>query len=423
MDSQKERFKYTKPEKSWILQDWANSAYAIMVTTAVFPLFFKAVSEGSGVSAANSTAYLGYANSIGTLVVSLLAPILGAIADYKGYRNPMFTLATGLGIIATISFAFIPDENWLVLLTLYAISSIGYGAANIFYDASLVDTTTLNRMNRVSSAGYGWGYIGSSIPFVIFIFFQLTGILPVSQSALIKGGFVATALWWFVFTIPYWKNVEQKTYIEKQPHVVRNSFLRLWETLKNIRQYRNVFLFLAAYFFYIDGVGTIFQMATAIGSDIGLAANDLIVVMMVSQFVAFPFSILYGILAGRFGNKKMIYVGIITYTFICIYALTLDSLVTFIVLAVLVGTAQGGIQALSRSLFGQLIPKKHANEFFGFYNIFGKFAAIIGPVLVAVISQRTGNSLNGVFALIILFVIGGAILYFVEEPTRETKLN
>ena len=335
----------------------------------------------------------------------------------------MFTLATGLGIIATISFAFIPDENWLLLLTLYAVSSIGYGAANIFYDASLVDTTTLNRMNRVSSAGYGWGYIGSSIPFVIFIFFQLTGILPVSQSALIKGGFVATALWWFVFTIPYWKNVEQKTYIEKQPHVVRNSFLRLWETLKNIRQYRNVFLFLAAYFFYIDGVGTIFQMATAIGSDIGLAANDLIVVMMVSQFVAFPFSILYGILAGRFSNKKMIYVGIITYTFICIYALTLDSLFTFIILAVLVGTAQGGIQALSRSLFGQLIPKKHANEFFGFYNIFGKFAAIIGPVLVAVISQRTGNSLNGVFALIILFVIGGAILYFVEEPTRETKLN
>lgn len=423
MDSQKARFKYTLPEKSWILQDWANSAYAIMVTTAVFPLFFKAVSEGSGVSAADSTAYLGYANSIGTLVVSLLAPILGAIADYKGYRNPMFTLATGLGIIATISFAFIPDENWLLLLTLYAVSSIGYGAANIFYDASLVDTTTLNRMNRVSSAGYGWGYIGSSIPFVIFIFFQLTGILPVSQSALIKGGFVATALWWFVFTIPYWKNVEQKTYIEKQPHVVRNSFLRLWETLKNIRQYRNVFLFLAAYFFYIDGVGTIFQMATAIGSDIGLAANDLIVVMMVSQFVAFPFSILYGILAGRFRNKKMIYVGIITYTFICIYALTLDSLFTFIILAVLVGTAQGGIQALSRSLFGQLIPKKHANEFFGFYNIFGKFAAIIGPLLVAVISQRTGNSLNGIFALIILFVIGGTILYFVEEPTRETKLN
>lgn len=423
MDRQKERFKYTLPEKSWILQDWANSAYSIMITTAVFPLFFKAVSEGSGVSAVNSTAYLGYANAIGTLVVSLLAPILGAVADYKGYRNPMFTLATGLGIIATLSFAFIPDENWLLLLILYAVSSIGYGAANIFYDASLVDSTTLNRMDRISSAGYGWGYIGSSIPFVIFIFFQLTGILPISQSALIKGGFVATALWWLVFSIPYWKNVEQKTYIEKQSHVVKHSFLRLWRTLKNVRQYRNVFLFLIAYFFYIDGVGTIFQMATAIGSDIGLVTNDLIVVMMVSQFVAFPFSILYGILAGRFGNKKMIYVGIITYTFICIYALTLDSLLTFIVLAVLVGTAQGGVQALSRSLFGQLIPKKHANEFFGFYNIFGKFAAVIGPLLVGIIAQITGNSLNGVFALISLFIIGGSVLYFVEEPTRENKLN
>lgn len=419
MEIGKERFKYTKIEKSWILQDWANSAYSIMITTAVFPLFFKAVSEGAGVSAVNSTAYLGYANAIGTLAVSLLAPILGAIADYKGYRNPMFSLATGLGIIATFSFAFIPDENWLLLLIIYAVSSIGFGAANIFYDASLIDSTTLNRMDRVSSAGYGWGYIGSSIPFVIFIFFQLTQILPISQTALIKGGFAATALWWFIFTIPYWKNVEQKTYIKKQPHVVKNSFLRLWETIRNIRQYRNVFLFLIAYFFYIDGVGTIFKMATAIGADVGLMANDLIVVMLICQFVAFPFSILYGVLAGRFGNKKMIYVGIATYTFICIFALSLDSLLTFIILAVLVGTAQGGIQSLSRSLFGQLIPKENANEFFGFYNIFGKFAAVVGPLLVGIISQLTGNSLNGVFALIVLFIIGGSVLYFVEEPVRE----
>ena len=416
MGKEKKKFNYTKIEKSWILQDWANSAYSIMITTAVFPLFFKAVATGADVSAANSTAYLGYANSIGTLVVSLLAPILGAIADYKGYRNPMFTLATGLGIISTISFAFIPDGNWQLLLILYAFSSIGFSAANIFYDASLVDSTTPNRMDRISSAGYGWGYIGSSIPFVIFIIFQLTGILPISQIALIKGGFVATALWWFVFTIPYWKNVKQKTYIEKQPHVIKNSFLRLWKTIKNVRQYRNVFLFLIAYFFYIDGVGTIFKMATSIGSDVGLSTNDLIIVMMITQLVAFPFSILYGILAGRFGNKKMIYVGIATYTFICIFALSLDSLLTFIVLAVLVGTAQGGVQSLSRSLFGQLIPKENANEFFGFYNIFGKFAAVIGPLLVGITSQITGNSLNGVFVLIILFIIGGIALYFVEEP-------
>lgn len=415
MGKEKRKFNYTKIEKSWILQDWANSAYSIMITTAVFPLFFKAVATGADVSAANSTAYLGYANSIGTLVVSMLAPILGAIADYKGYRNPMFTLATGLGIIATISFAFISDENWQLLLILYAFSSIGFSAANIFYDASLVDSTTPNRMDRISSAGYGWGYIGSSIPFVIFIIFQLTGILPISQIALIKGGFVATALWWFVFTIPYWKNVKQKTYIEKQPHVIKNSFLRLWKTIKNVRQHRNVFLFLIAYFFYIDGVGTIFKMATSIGSDVGLSTNDLIIVMMITQLVAFPFSILYGILADQFGNKKMIYVGIATYTFICIFALSLDSLLTFIVLAVLVGTAQGGVQSLSRSLFGQLIPKENANEFFGFYNIFGKFAAVIGPLLVGITSQITGNSLNGVFALIILFIIGGIALYFVEE--------
>ncbi|HRM20199.1 MAG TPA: MFS transporter, partial [Trichococcus flocculiformis] len=225
-----------------------------------------------------------------------------------------------------------------------------------------------------------------SIPFVIFIFFQLTGILPLSTSGIVKGGFILTAVWWFIFTIPYWKNVKQNYYIEKEPHVVRKSFVRLWETLKNIKEYRQAFLFLLAYFFYIDGVGTIFKMATAVGSDIGLSSNELIVVMMVVQFVAFPFSILYGRASKRFGNKNMIFVGIVTYIFICIYALQLDSLLTFIILALLVGTAQGGVQALSRSLFGQLIPKEQANEFFGFYNIFGKFAAVVGPLLVGLIS-------------------------------------
>lgn len=416
----KKRFRYTKEERSWIMQDWANSAYSIMVTTAVFPLFFKGVASSAGLDDATSTAYLGYANSIATFFVALLAPVLGAVADYKDQRMPMFTGFTVFGILATLAFSFAPAGSWQFLFIFYIISAIGFSGANIFYDGSLVDVTTLDRMDRVSSAGFGWGYIGSSIPFVIFIFFQLTGILPVSQTTLIQLGFGMTALWWFVFTIPYWKNVEQKSYIPREPHIIRNSFKRLWQTLKSIRQYRQAFLFLLAYFFYIDGVGTIFKMATAVGSDVGLSADNLIVIMLVVQFVAFPFSIIYGILAKRFGAKNMIFVGIITYTFICIYALSLDSLQTFLILALLVGSAQGGIQSLSRSLFGQLIPEGRANEFFGFYNIFGKFAAVVGPFLVGIIAQMTGNSLDGVFALIILFIIGGILLAFVKVPDLRT---
>lgn len=414
------KFRYTKEERSWIMQDWANSAYSIMITTAVFPLFFKAVASSGGLSDATSTAYWGYANAIGTLIVSVLAPILGALADYKNQRMPMFTFFTLSGIIATLAFSFAPEGSWLYLFIFYVISAIGFSGANIFYDGSIIDVTTNDRMDRVSSAGFGWGYIGSSIPFVIFIIFQLTGILPISQTLLVKLGFVMTAIWWFVFTIPYWRHVEQKSYIPRETQLIKNSFKRLWGTLKGIKAYKQAFLFLIAYFFYIDGVGTIFKMATAIGSDIGLSSNDLIVVMLVVQFVAFPFSILYGILAKRFGAKNMIFVGIVTYTFICIYALQLDSLTAFIILGLLVGTAQGGVQSLSRSLFGQLIPKERANEFFGFYNIFGKFAAVVGPFLVGIIAQLTGNSLDGVFALIILFIIGGILLMFVKIPQENS---
>jgi len=284
-----------------------------------------------------------------------------------------------------------------------------------------MDVTTYDRMDRISAAGYGYGYIGSVFPFVLFMMImQFSGL---NSNAIVMIGFFITAAWWFIFTVPYWLYVSQKSFIEKPKNPVKDSFIRLWGTIKRIGEHKQVFLFLLAYFFYIDGVGTIIKMATAIGSDMGLDSNSLIVILLIVQIVAFPFSLLYGYLSKRFGNKKTLFLGIGTYILICVMALWLNSYTDFLILAILIGTAQGGVQSLSRSLFGQLIPANRANEFFGFYNIFGKFSSILGTTLLGITAQMTGNSLDGVFSLIILFLIGSVLLFFVKLPTQKGLEN
>ena len=413
--------RYTKEEFSWILQDWANSVYSLMITTAIFPIFFKTVTTNAGVTAANSTAYLSYANSIATFVVAVMAPVLGALADYRGYRNPMFTISTMVGVFSVLGMMFAGSDQWMFLLILYTISAIGFSASNIFYDSSIMDVTTYERMDRISAAGFGYGYIGSVIPFVLFMMImQFSGL---NSNAIVMAGFFITAAWWFIFTVPYWLHVTQKSFIEKPEKPIKESFMRLWGTIKRIGEHKQVFLFLLAYFFYIDGVGTIIKMATAIGSDMGLDSNSLIVILLIVQIVAFPFSLLYGYLSKRFGNKKTLFLGIGTYILICVMALWLNSYTDFLILAILIGTAQGGVQSLSRSLFGQLIPANRANEFFGFYNIFGKFSSILGTTLLGITAQITGNSLDGVFSLIILFLIGSVLLFFVKLPTQKGLEN
>lgn len=419
-DLGKKFFGYTKEEWSWVLQDTGNSAYSLVITATLFPLFYKAIAGGAGLSDADSTAYLSYANSIGTAFVGLLAPILGSIAEYRGFRKPLFTLGTLLGIGSVLFMAFTPSATWslawLILLILYVLSNIGFSASNIFYDASLLDVTDKNRMSRVSSMGYGMGYIGSCVPFLLYLAFMLNiDAMPFSLDWLTRAVFVLTAVWWFVFTIPYWQNVKQKSWINPSSHPIRDSFTRVKNTIKDIAQYRQLFIFLLAYFLYIDGVGTIISMATAVATDLGIEATVLVVVLLIVQIVAFPFTVLYGQLAKGFGDKKLIYLGIFTYIVICIYALSMKTATDFFILACMVGTAQGGLQALSRSMFGKLVPKEKTNEFFGIYNVFGKFSSIIGTTLLGVITQMTGNSLNGVFGLIILFIIGGILLLGVKE--------
>ncbi|HSI66332.1 MAG TPA: MFS transporter [Planococcus sp. (in: firmicutes)] len=418
--------KFTKEEKSWALYDWGNSAYSIIITTAVFPLFYKASATEAGVSLSDSTAYLGYTIAIFTFILAMIGPILGTIADYEGLKKKFFTFFFLLGTIATAMLAFVPSDNWLLLLICYTFAALGATGANLFYDAFIVDVTTEKRMNRVSAFGYGLGYIGSTIPFIIAIAIILLAqnqVIPLSTVNASRVAFLITAVWWAVFTIPMFRHVHQQYYIEREPNPITQSFKRLGKTIRQVRQYRALFLFLIAYFFYIDGVGTIIAMSTAYGTDLGLTAPQLLIVLFATQVVAAPFAILYGRLADRFTGKKMLYVGICVYIVVCTYAFFLETILDFWILAMLVASSQGGIQALSRSYYGKLIPKENSNEFFGFYNVFGKFAAILGPLLVAVTTQVTGDSRNGVFSLIVLFIIGLIVLSRVPEPVPHPPVK
>jgi len=403
---------FTKTEKSWIFYDWANSAYSVVITAAILPIFFKTLAKNGGVSPNMADSYWGYANSIATMIVAILAPILGTIGDYKGKKMQFFKLFFILGALSTAALSF--TDQWMAILIIYMITVIGFSSANIFYDAFLIDVTTEDRMDTVSSYGFALGYIGgSTIPFVLSISLVMFGSkIGISSSLAVKISFMLTAIWWIIFSIPMLKNVKQIYFIEKEKDIIKKSFLRLYSTFMNIRQYKRVFIFLIAYFFYIDGVNTIIKMSTVYGDSVGVGSNSLLLALLMTQIVAFPFAIIYGKLAKKVGARTMLLVGIAIYIVICFVGYNMKSAVEFWILAFLVATSQGGIQALSRSYFGKMVPKEKANEFFGFYDIFGKFAAILGPALYAMFSQITGNSRYGVLSVMLLFVIGGAIMIF-----------
>lgn len=410
--------KLSKEERSWALYDWANSAYSMTITSTVLPLYFKMVATNGGISNSTSTAMWGYTISIATLLVVLLSPIIGSLADYEGNKKKLFSMFAILGIISTAVLAIVPEDNPILLLTIYMITVIGFAGANNIYDAFLVDVTKEERMDYVSSIGYGLGYIGSTIPFIICIVIVLltqNSIIPISVALGIKIAFLITAVWWGVFTIPLIKNVHQKYYIEQEPRVVLNSFKRLYNTFKEIKKHKAISMFLLAYFFYIDGVHTIIGMATTYGADLGISMTTLMIILLITQFVAFPCTIIYGKLCNKYGSKRMIYVGIIIYTFTCCYGYFIKSAVDFWILAMIVGSAQGGIQAISRSYYAKLVPKENSSEFFGFYSIFGKFAAILGPFLVGAITQLTGRTNNGVLSLVILFGVGLMVMTKVPD--------
>lgn len=405
--------KLTRSEKSWILYDVANSAF-IMIVTATIPIYFRGLAEGAGMSGTSATSVWGSATSLSILILAVLSPILGAIADYENMKKKIFTVFFALAIAGGVLFTFAP--GWLSFLIFFIISRIGYSACNIFYDAMLIDVTTDERMDRISTYGYAFGYIGSCIPFVAGLLLILNNeALGLSMSAATQISFIITMIWWVIMTIPLYKNVQQKYALPPQKHVVADTFRRLGITFKKLAKDKSLLFFIIGYFCYIDGVYTIISMATTYGGEVGIDSNSMVLALLLTQFVAFPCSILSGVLAKKYGAMRMIKVFIFMYIAICIFGYGLDTELEFWILAVSVGICQGGIQALSRSYYGKLIPKDESSEYFGFFDVFGKFADFFGPLILAGCAFFLHNSKYGVLSLIVLFVIGFVLITLSEK--------
>jgi len=418
----------TGSEKSWIMYDVANSAFVLVVVTAIMPIFFKEVAA-RGIAPEVSTAWWGYANSLSSAALVVIAPVMGTLADYQGWKKRLFALFLGVGLAATVLLYFTGAGAWLYCLAMFIVARCGWAGANVFYDSFITDITAPPRMDKISAAGYAWGYIGSVIPFLVVIGLILSLQTPGSDGAIpaaaARYGFVIVALWWLLFSIPMLRDVRQIHFCPPSPRPVRDGFARLAATFGHLRNHRNAFIFLLAYFFFIDGVDTIITMAVAYGVDIGLGSSTLILAILVIQIVAFPCALLWGKLTDRFAVKPLLQAGIAIYCLITLLAFLLPSFPSlqaktamFWLLSVLVASTMGGIQALSRSFFGRLVPPEQSAEFFGFYNISGKFATITGPFLMGITGQLTGHSRYGVLSILVLFLIGSLLLARVKEPAR-----
>lgn len=396
--------KLTSLEKYWVMYDVGNSAFILLVST-IIPIYFKNIAASKGIPAANSTAYWGYAISISTFIVAILGPILGTLADTKGFKKPLFSLFMMLGVLGCAALSM--NLTWLAFLFVFVIAKVGVSGSLIFYDAMLSDITKDDKMDQLSSLGYAWGYIGSCIPFTISLGIILFAEkLSLTSGTATKIAFIINALWWFLVSLPLLKNYKQIHYVEAEKHALILAFNRLKNTFKDIKIQKEIFVFLIAFFFYIDGVYTIIEMATSYGKDVGISDNNLLFALLLTQVVAFPFAIMFGKLSKKYKTKSLINVSIIGYFFITVFALQLNKAWEFWFLAVCVAVFQGAIQALSRSYFAKIIPKDKSSEYFGFYDIFGKGASFTGAFLMGLTTQISGNSKTGVVFIAVMFVIG-----------------
>ncbi len=408
--------KLTKLEKYWILYDVGNSAFTMLIAT-IMPIYFNHLAETAGISEVDYLAYWGYAASVATIIVAVIGPVLGTLADTQNFKKPLFTFCMMTGVIGCAALS--APVSWIVFLAIFVIAKVGYSASLIFYDSMLVDVTTPERLDMVSSNGYAWGYIGSCIPFVISLVFVLMyEKIGLSFQAAITIAFVLNGAWWLVVSLPLLKNYEQKRYVALPAHPVGDSFRRLGATLRDIRGEKHIFAYLLAFFCFIDGVYTIIEMATAYGSALGLDSSGLLLALLVTQIVAFPCALIFSRLSRKYPTGLLIKVCILAYTGIALFAIQLDKQWEFWLLAILVGMFQGAIQALSRSYFARIIPAEKSGEYFGIYDICGKGASFAGTLLVGFVAQITGLANAGVGILAVMFLIGYVLFCRADRMNR-----
>lgn len=415
-----EKTKLTKHETSWILYDVANSAFT-MILTATIPIYFRSLATGANVAAEHATSIWGTTTSVALLILACLSPILGALADYQNMKKRIFAWFLTLGILGGMGMIFAP--GWISFLSCIVIARIGYAACNIFYDAMLIDVTQDERMDYISSMGFACGYIGSCIPFIAGILLVLLTPFGLDTVTATKISFFITILWWLLLSLPLLKNVKQTHYLKPKKHVISHSFRRLGVTFLKLRRDKKLLFYILGYFFYIDGVYTIISMATTYGGEVGIDATQMVLALLLTQFVAFPFSILSAVFAKKFGTILVMKIYIILYMGICAFGYGLDTALEFWILALCVGICQGGIQALSRSQFGKMIPKKESSEYFGFFDIFGKFADFFGPLIISACAFFLHSSKYGVLSLIVLFAIGFCFLCKSEKIMKAENLE
>ena len=407
---------------SWCMYDWANSAFATIVMAAFFPVFF-ADYWNAGNNAFSSTSLLGPANSLASILVAAAAPMLGAIADRGGTRKKFLLIFTSLGVVMTGSLFFVAQGNWLAALLLYVAAIVGYSGSLVFYDSLIVSVASPGQSDRVSALGYSCGYLGGAILFGFNVWMvqqpELFGLS--SQAQAVRVSLVLVALWWAVFSLPLMFFVQEPT-SGKLPIrlALRAGIQQVGATLKRLRELRTVWMFLLAYWFYIDGVDTVIRMAVDYGKALGFGNNVLMTGLLISQIVGFPAALVYSWLGPRVGTRRALLGGIGAYIVVVSWGSAVMATATgFYGLAVMIGLIQGGIQALSRSFYSRLIPHGEAAEFFGFYNMLGKFAAFIGPLLIALVKATTGSARLSMFSITILFLIGGVLLTRVKEPAAS----
>lgn len=438
---------YTTQEIAWMLYDWANSAHSVCVVT-ILPIFFSTVAEYTANDASTMTTW-GYATSIAMAIVAISAPVLGVLGDFRGMRKKLFSVFLVIGVLSCFGLAVTPAMDFtssahaagtvcMFILVLYILSTIGFDASGLYYDAFLTDVTTEERMDRVSTMGYGLGYIGgSTIPLVIFLVMNAVGVDMLFCLSFI---FALTGVWWMFFSAPLLKYVQQKGGEQPSAAAIGRSLKGLAATAKDIFDNKAIFVYIISYFFYIDGVHTIISMSTTYGSNLGLGSSDMLLALLLVQVLGLPFCLLYIKLSDKFGARFMVGVGICIYMFICIYGYFMREAWQFWVLAFLCATSQGGIQALSRSMFGKLIPDPdHSGEYFGFFDVFGKFSAIMGPALAGFVTSimytrisaanpaMTAQELNvasapyGILSIIALFIVGAGMYFFVLPRCKNKE--